>query len=91
MIYRHQIHTILDYVDQNGLNETTLEELRKNYPGCHFTYCMDDDVSFSKAYVEKKDFNLYLVDSRDHCSTLTSDPEVASGIVLAEVADQVID
>ena len=46
---------------------------------------MDDDVIYSKAYAETEGYNVYLVDSRAHCSTLTADADVASGIVFAEV------
>jgi len=85
MINRHALQTILDIVEQKGLSEQTLVELRTQFPDCHFTYCMDDDVHFSKAYAETPNYNVYLVDSRAHCSTLTSDADVASGIVFAEV------
>ncbi|HAG94402.1 MAG: hypothetical protein CMK83_26355 [Pseudomonadales bacterium] len=85
MINRHSLQAILDYVDQKGLSEQTLTELRGQFPDCHFTYCMDDDVIYSKAYAETEGYNVYLVDSRAHCSTLTADADVASGIVFAEV------
>ncbi len=85
MINRHSLNAILDFVDQNGLSEQTLSELRGEFPDCHFTYCMDDDVIFSQAYAEKEAYNVYLVDSRAHCSALTDDADVASGIVFAEV------
>lgn len=85
MINRHSLKAILEFVDQKGLSEQTLVELRTEFPDCHFTYCMDDDVIFSKAYAETKEYNVYLVDSRAHCSTLTDDADVASGIVFGEV------
>jgi len=85
MINRHSLQSILDYVDQKGLSEQTLTELRDQFQDCHFTYCMEDDVIYSKAYAETEDYNVYLVDSRAHCSTLTADADVASGIVFAEV------
>ncbi len=85
MINRHQLSAVLDFVEQQGICEETVAELRKNYPECHFTYCMDDDVHFPKAYEERGTFNVYLVDSREHCSNLTTDAEIASGVVLAEV------
>jgi hypothetical protein len=85
VINRHQLQSILDFVEQQGLSEQTITQLRQTYPGCHFTYCMDDDVNFPRVYAERPHFNVYLVDSREHCSTLTTDAEVASGVVLAEV------
>jgi hypothetical protein len=85
MINRHALQSILDFVEQKGLSEATLVELRTQFPDCHFTYCMDDDVIFSKAYAETPEYNVYLVDSRAHCSTLTNDADVASGVVFGEV------
>lgn len=82
-----QIDEVVAFVDANGLSDETVQLLRQRFNGCHFTYCMDDDVFFSKAYVERAGFNIYLVDSRQHCSELTTDSECASGIVLAEVVE----
>lgn len=87
MINRHQLQAVLDFVEQQGLSEQTIRELRDSYPGCHFTYCMDDDINSGRPYEERPGFNVYLVDSREHCSTLTTDAEVASGVVLAEVIE----
>lgn len=85
MINRHQLQTMCDFVEQQGLNEQTLAELRKQYAGLHFTWCMDDDINYPHAAAERDGFNVFLVDSRDHCSALTQDCEVASGVVFAEV------
>ena len=85
MISAQQLAIIVDYVDVNGLNESVLSNLRGAFPGCHFTFCMDDDVSFSKPWAMRETFNVYLVDSRNHCSSLTDDVGAASGVVLAEL------
>lgn len=80
-----QINAVVAFVETNGLSDDTVRQLREQYAGCHFTYCMDDDVHFPKAYIERAGFNLYLVDSRQHCSELTTDSQTASGLVLAEI------
>ena len=41
--------------------------------------------SLARRWAERDTFNLYLVNSSDHCSKLCNDAESASGIVLAEV------
>ncbi|MFK4752966.1 MULTISPECIES: hypothetical protein [Oceanospirillaceae] len=87
MSNRHQLQVIFDYVEQQGLSEQTLLELREQYKGMHFTWCFDDDINFPYPYLERPGFNVFLVDSRDHCSTLTRDVEVASGVVFAEIID----
>ncbi|MDK2776202.1 MAG: DUF6129 family protein [Pseudomonadota bacterium] len=88
MINRHQLQAMADFVEQQGLSEQTLGQLRSQYAELHFTWCMDDDINFQFPVLECNDFNVFLVDSRDHCSTLTKDPEVASGVVFAEIFPQ---
>ncbi|WP_320818640.1 hypothetical protein [Thalassolituus sp.] len=85
MINRHKLQLMLDVVEHKGLSEHTLSKLRLQFPGVHLTYCLEDDISAAKPYIERPDFNVYLVDSRDHCSVLSLDPENASGLVFAEV------
>ena len=46
---------------------------------------MDDDIYTGKPVVEQDDFNIYLVDGREHCLCLTNDYDIATGVVLAEV------
>lgn len=74
-------------VEQQGLSEATLQALRHNWQGVHFTYCLDDDVHYPKPYAAYRGFNLYLVDGREHCLHLTNDLQCATGVVLAEVID----
>jgi len=68
-----------------GLDETTVQQLRERWPDLHFSYCMDDDISGAVPVRELPGINVYLVDGREHCLCLTSNPEVATGLVLAEV------
>jgi hypothetical protein len=37
--------------------------------------------------IENPKFNLYLIDGRGHCLTMTNNHEVATGIVVAEVIE----
>ena len=85
MIDQQEIDSIANYVSEQGLSEDVLVALRKQYPGKHFTWCMDDDINSDHPVVQREDFAIYLVDSSDHCSKLTSDPASASGYVLAEI------
>ena len=84
MMNQQDILTMSDFVEQQGLSEQTLSALRDQYSGHHFTWCMEDDIHVGKPYLERPGFKLYLVDSRDHCSKLTNDEEIASGVVFAE-------
>lgn len=74
-------------LNERTLDEALLPELRKSYPEMHFTWCMDDDVGCESAALEAEAFNLYLVDGHDHCLKFTTDPESATGVVIAEVTE----
>jgi len=79
------VDAVIGIVGQHGLSEATLAGLRQQFAGAHFTYCSDDDIADARPYRECTGFNVYLVNSRDHCSVLTREIEGASGLVLAEV------
>ncbi|MFZ2172329.1 MAG: DUF6129 family protein [Methylococcaceae bacterium] len=85
MINTEQVNAIVEKLETLGLDETTITALRQQYQPIHFTYCMDDDLPNNTPIVENKDFNLYLIDGREHCLCLTNDYEVATGIVVAEI------
>ncbi|MYM62506.1 DUF6129 family protein [Pseudomaricurvus sp. HS19] len=88
MLNEARIDEIVSLVSQRGLDESCVAMLRQTYDDTHFTYCMDDDMNASRPFKSCEGFNVYLVSSADHCSTLTPDPELASGLVLAEVIEE---
>jgi hypothetical protein len=66
------------------LDDAGLAQLRAAWPGMHLTLCSDNDVPVRvPAMHQRPGFNLYLVNGSEHCLTLTNDPEVAIGVVLA--------
>ncbi|MES9946134.1 MAG: DUF6129 family protein [Candidatus Thiodiazotropha sp.] len=85
MINQSQIDQIGDQLLKVALDDTVVGGLRKDFPEIHFTYCMDDDVVSAKPVHEAESFNLYLIDSRNHCLSFTQDLSVATGIVVAEI------
>lgn len=88
MITAEQLNRIGELVKAQPISEHAVERLRSNLPDIHFTYCMDDDVVGANPVFEDQLFNLYLVDSRNHCLSFTQDMGVASGIVVAEIAEE---
>lgn len=88
MISPEQLQHIASTIGTQVLSEDAITRLRSEYPGIHFTYCMDDDLPNNTPMLEGDGFNLYLVDSRDHCLCLTRNYEHASGIVIAEVTSE---
>ena len=69
------------------LSEANIAHLRREWPGIHFTFCDDDDVParLSPA-LDGENIRLYLVSNAEHCIAFTSQPEAATGIVLAVVS-----
>ena len=87
MITQAQLDGVGEYISRQPLGESVVMELRQRYPDLHFTYCMDDDVIAATPLREAEGFNLYLIDSRNHCLSFTQDLEVATGVVVAEIED----
>ena len=86
MISTAQLAEIIDKIKDIEMREdAVLNLLRATYPQIHFTYCMDDDIGSYTPAVSENDFNLYLVDGREHCLCLTQDAQIATGIVVAEI------
>ena len=81
------IDTIVARIEAAGLSEASVAALRGDYPGVHFTYAFDDDMNGMEPPRNCRGFNVYYVDSSDHCSKITLSLERASGLVLAEVID----
>lgn len=78
---------VAEIVRRAGLNEQTLAALRETFGDIHFTSCLDDDVSNIEPAHRDAGFNLYLVDGREHCLTLTCDIQAATGFLLAQIDD----
>ena len=87
MISAERIDQVVRVVERAGLTEQTVGALREVFAPIHFTYCQDEDIGegsgVSAPVYTGADFNLYLVDGQTQCLRLTSDPEAATGLVLA--------
>ena len=84
MIAPETIDKISELLAEQGLDEAAVSSLRTMWPDIHFTYCSDDDVCGPAPAKETEEFSVYLIDSRNHCLSFTSDTEVATGLVLAQ-------
>lgn len=87
MIQQQDLDAIVSLVEQQGLSESVITGLRDQYSDYHFTYCMDDDMDAYTPALERDGFNIYFVNSANHCATLTQNQESASGLVFAEILD----
>ncbi len=61
----------------------TMAELRRRFPGMPLSRCDAHDVADETPFRSFARCNLYLLDARDHCVRITSDPNAATGLVLA--------
>ncbi|MDO9107245.1 MAG: DUF6129 family protein [Methylovulum sp.] len=85
MISTEQTQDIAATCNKLGVDESVIATLRQQYPGIHFTYCMDDDIPNHEPVITHPGFNLYLIDGREHCLCLTQDYSLATGVVVAEI------
>ncbi|MBK1720816.1 DUF6129 family protein [Thiocystis violacea] len=89
MIEERRVQQVAEIVRRAGLNDQTLAALRESLSGLHFTRCLEDEVGTDAPFLEDDGFNIYLVDGREHCMKLTRDLEAATGLLLAQVDDEV--
>lgn len=88
MIAPETLSAVADSVGARALDDALLADLRSQFPGLHLTLCGDDDVPARlPPALERPGFNLYLVNGSEHCLSLTNDPDVAIGVVLAWVTE----
>lgn len=88
MISNEILGTVAAMVSEQGAGEAVVSTMRVRWPNLRFTYCSDDDMPprLSPA-LTGQGFNLYLIANGDHCLALTKDPDVAIGVVVAEVVE----
>ncbi|MES9935124.1 MAG: DUF6129 family protein [Sedimenticola sp.] len=88
MISQQQLQDIGEWLGCQAIPSDVDRQLRQRYSDIHFTYCMDDDVVGANPVYEHEGFNLYLVDSSNHCLSFTQDMALASGLVVAEIEEE---
>ncbi|MGF1644923.1 MAG: DUF6129 family protein [Thiotrichales bacterium] len=89
MIEHETLVAVRDRIASAAPSEDMLRELRRTWPGMHFTLCSDDDIPpHLPPALTGAGFNLYLVNSSEHCMSLTTIPALASGVVLATVEEE---
>ena len=57
--------------------------LRQTFPRLSITRCDPSDLGDETPFRQYERFDLYLVDGNSHCWRLTTDPEEATGLVIA--------
>lgn len=66
-----------------GVDGTVFATLRGKFPHLAWTRCEAADVC-EEAFQSFGGFDLHFIDTSDHCVQITTDPERATGIILAK-------
>jgi hypothetical protein len=88
MITPERLDQVTVVVERAGLNDQTMSALRATFRDMHLTYCMDEDIGIEEPVRRAQGFNIYLVDGQGHCMRFTTNPQAATGLVLAELEDE---
>ncbi len=65
--------------------QSGLDSLKVAYAPLRFTHCSEDDIPpNARPVAEANGFDVYLVAGGEGCLSLTNDPSIAAGIVIAE-------
>ena len=77
----------LERIEQFLLAEVarfSVAAFRAEFPGVALTRCDAGDVQGEAPFRSHREFDLYLLDTSEHCVRLTIDPAAATGVVLAQ-------
>jgi sugar/nucleoside kinase (ribokinase family) len=89
MITTEHLSAAAAVVDSLGAGDAAATALRSQWPALRFVACSDDDVPpHLPAAAEGPGYALYLIAGSEHCLSLTTDANVAIGLVVAEVAPE---
>jgi hypothetical protein len=82
-IEAEQLEAIDEVLAAAVADHATLAALRRVAPGLSATRCDRVDVQDETPFRSYEHCDLFLLDGREHCVKITSDPAVATGLVLA--------
>lgn len=60
-----------------------LPQIRAGFPGLLVTRCDAEDMRGESPYRRSGGYDLFLVDTSNHCWRVIDDPQAASGLVIA--------
>lgn len=58
--------------------------VRSSFPGISLTRCDWSDMDAEKPVFETMEFAVFLIDTSEHCVRMTTNPAVATGLIVAE-------
>ena len=69
---------------RGGFDKAGRSAVQQEFAGIKLTYCLLDEMGPKDPFREYEGFALFLVGSSDHCLSLTSSLDDATGVVIAE-------
>ncbi len=78
----HEIERALS--EFNKMTSNPLPMLKDFFPGLSFVRLSASDMT-EPPFRALPDYNLYLLDTSEHCVHITSDPGEATGVVIAQL------
>ena len=76
--------TIQQLLESEAPVAERIADLRKAFPGVSLTRCDASDMDVETPVLETPKFNVYLIDTSEHCARIIQDPGKASGLIVAE-------
>ena len=80
-----QLSQIDGVLEQGAADGATIAALRAVGGGLSVTRCDASDLRDEEPFKSYARCTLYLLDGRDHCMKITSDPDAATGLVVVAV------
>ena len=76
-----RIRTLLE---AEGKPADRLASLRQAFPGLSLTHCDASDVDAETPALQTAAFDVFFLDTSEHCARITTDPDAASGLIVAD-------
>lgn len=84
MLTPELLSEIVAAVEALPADASPVATLRARFPEVRFSRCDASDVRGEPQFALAARYALYLIDTSSHCWSITNDPAVAGGIVLAQ-------
>lgn len=80
----NSIDQIRSLLEGEGSASERIANLRKAFPGISLTRCDASDMDNETPALQVGNFDVYLIDTSEHCVRITTQPEAATGLIVAE-------
>jgi hypothetical protein len=76
-----QVQSLLE---ASGTTSERIASLRQAFPGVSLTCCDASDMDTETAVLEIDRYQVYLIDTSEHCVRITTQVQAATGLIVAE-------